>query len=86
MPRFYFHLVEEAIVQDNEGADLPDEAAARQRALASARDVVAEDARNGLLNLLPRIDVTDEEGNLVFSLGFHEAFTIIGAPAQRPVE
>jgi hypothetical protein len=52
MPRFYFHISNgQGFIEDEEGIELTDEAAARSNAVAAARDVMAGDLREGLLDL-----------------------------------
>lgn len=76
MPRFHFHLVEQERLPDEEGKELPSLAAAREEALENARAMVCHNIHQGWLNLDHRIEVTDEEGRLLFSLTFRDAFTI----------
>ena len=61
MPRYYFNIRNDADVDDPEGKELPDEAAAREHALESARDLVcAHIHEHAGVNLDHRIEVTDE--------------------------
>jgi hypothetical protein len=76
VPRYYFHLHDEASLEDEEGTDLADVAAVRDYALANARDMVCGDIKNGFVNLDHRIEVVDEDGELVFTITFGEAFKI----------
>lgn len=77
MPRYFFNIRNDADVDDPEGAELPDEAAAREMALDSARDLAcAHIHEHGGVNLDHRIDVADEGGTLLFSVTFRDAFTI----------
>jgi len=76
MPRYYFHLHDTAGVEDDEGTELPDVAAAREYALANARDMVCGDVKNGFVDLGHRIEVVDEAGKVVLTLTFGEAFKI----------
>ncbi len=73
MARFYFHIRKgEALLEDDEGLDLPDLNAAREQALLSAREVVADAVKFGR----PAPDcfvITDESGHEVASLSFKEA-------------
>ena len=78
MPRFFMHLrdgTDEML--DAEGVELPDLEAARSKVLAAARDVLAGDVRQGLIDLRYRIDAEDEAGRLVYSLPFKHAFSIV---------
>ena len=78
MPRFYFHLYNGVVAEDDEGLELFDAAAAREKALDSARAMVCESVKQGHLNLEHRIEVTDERGDSVLSVTFRDAFTVEG--------
>lgn len=78
MPRYFFHLQDGQETRDEEGVQLPDVAAARDVALENARSMVCEDVMNGQLNLDNRIEVTDEQGAILLTLTFREAFEIRG--------
>ena len=78
MPRYYLHLrdsVDELL--DPEGLELPDLEAVRTAVLLAARDMLAGDIRQGLIDLRYRIDAESEGGALVYSLPLRGAFTII---------
>jgi hypothetical protein len=78
MPVFLFHLrdgVDRTL--DPEGMELPDMDAAKREALRAARDVTAHEAIGGKLDLNLRIDVEDENGTIVYSLAFRDAFEIV---------
>lgn len=78
MPRYFMHLVDSVdVTLDPEGIEMPAEAVAAS-ALNQARDCMAGDVKNGRLDLHYRIDVHDENDQLVHSLPFHEALEIIG--------
>jgi hypothetical protein len=78
MSRFFFHVYDDAVALDDEGAELPDIEAVRARALAGARDLACEQLRKGKLNLRHRIEVEDEGGKPVLTLPFGSAFQITG--------
>ena len=78
MPRFYFHLYNDVIALDEEGAELPDLAAAREYALENAREMVCSSIKAGHLNLDHRIEVTDDGGERVMTLTFRDAFILEG--------
>jgi Domain of unknown function (DUF6894) len=78
MPRFYFHLFNDEPSRDEEGKELPDQSSAHELALGYARDMAAEDVREGYLNLDHCIEVTDHAGDTVLSLPFREAVAIVG--------
>ena len=78
MPRFYFHLHNDMYVEDEEGAELPDMAAAREYALESARDLASVFVKHGHINLNHFVRVTDEGGQDVIRIAFRDSFTIEG--------
>ena len=80
MPSYFFHLrsdVDEAL--DTEGVNLPDVEAVKRAGIEAARDVMAGDLREGLLDLRYRIDVENSSGVLVFTLNFEHAVHVISA-------
>jgi hypothetical protein len=69
MGNFYFHLrYGDELVTDTEGANLPDIAAARQEALESAREILADAIRSGRQNIPEAVVVADESGLIIDSL------------------
>lgn len=74
MPRFFFHIEDGDRFPDDEGAVLPDAMAARRVALVGAREIIAEDLKQGKgLSLDDRIEVQDESGRIVVIVTFREA-------------
>jgi hypothetical protein len=63
-------------VEDGQGQEFAGEDEARQEAMLAARDIMAGELRAGALDLTARIEVTDAEGKLLFSLIFADAVTI----------
>jgi hypothetical protein len=88
MPRFYFHVCDgHRFIEDEEGVDLADEAAARKEAIEAARDLMTGGLREGQLDLTSFIEVEDEVHALLFTLTFAEAVTVntVSDPARpRP--
>jgi hypothetical protein len=84
--KYFMHLrdsTEELL--DPEGQDFPTLEAMRRATLATARDLIAGDVRDGRIDLRFRIDAHDEAGELVYSLPFKHALSIIpedDAPAS----
>ena len=76
MPRFFFNLRDDVFVEDCEGKDLADAGKAHEVAVHYAREMMAEDVKDGRLVLKDRIDVVDEQGEEVFTLPFREAIDI----------
>lgn len=82
MPRYYLNLYNRiGPVPDWEGQVLADSAAARQRAVESIREMVSADALEGVLHLRGRIEVLDEQRQLLSTTTFMEVFDLtLGAP------
>jgi hypothetical protein len=78
MARYFMHLVDSTdFTLDPDGMELPPEAVAGA-ALLAARDCIAGDVKNGVLDFHYRIDVHDESGEMVHSLRFADALEIVG--------
>ena len=76
MPRYFFHLYNDVVAEDEEGQDLPDLAAAREYALRNIRDLMTEEVMKGRLILRHRIEIADEQGKRVLTVPFSEAVTV----------
>ena len=77
VPRFYFHLINDMDVPDNEGEDLPDLADAQAFALRQARAMIAAMILDeGRIVLHHRIDIEDDKHRLVGTVTFRDAVTI----------
>jgi hypothetical protein len=76
VPRYYFHLFNDETILDREGAHLPNEAVALQKAAYMARDMAAESVREGRLVLAHRIEVTDEANHDVGTVHFRDVVEI----------
>ncbi len=78
MARYFMHLrdsIDELL--DPEGQEFASMEALRTAVMFSARDIIAGDIRNGVIDFRYRIDVEDAGGTIVYSLGFRHAFNII---------
>ena len=74
MPRYYFHLHNDIDVPDDEGAELPDLAAAIAHAKFSAREVMGQILKDeGRITFHHSIDVEDEDHQVVARVMFSEA-------------
>ena len=78
MPRYFFHLHDDLVVRDEEGQELTDEAAAREMAIRSARQMASTQVLEGHLTLDHRIQVTDETGAIVTTVMFKDVIVIRG--------
>jgi hypothetical protein len=76
VPQYYFHLFNDEIVLDKEGAHLPNEAVALQKAAHMAREMAAESVREGRLVLAHRIEVTDDADHDVGTVHFRDVVEI----------
>ena len=74
MPRFFSHLHNDMDVPDYEGVELPDLAAAIEHARMSARELMGQMLKDeGRISLHHRIDVEDENGEVLGAVKFSEA-------------
>jgi len=74
MPMYYFHHQKaDQLLQDDEGDDLPDLAAARDEAFQSARELIANAARAGRDARNESFVVVDDLGQTVLVLKFVDA-------------
>lgn len=77
MPRFFFSVRHRegpsGLAIDEEGDELPDEAAARDHALSEARKMIARDRLTMIRDwMVCSFEVTDEAGNLVLTVPFSD--------------
>lgn len=78
MARYFFHVFNDEITLDEEGAELADLDAARAYAVESARALAADSVRHGHLNLDHRIEIVDAADARRMTVTFREAFTLQG--------
>jgi uncharacterized protein DUF6894 len=76
MPKFFFNLRNDVIVEDSEGKDLADADRARETAVGYARSIMSEDVKDGRLVLRDKIDVLDAQRMTVLTLPFRDAIEI----------
>lgn len=82
MPRFYFHVHDDLNVQDEEGMELPDLAAARVGAIHFARSLMCDELMNGRIVLHHRIEIADEQQQVIDTIYFRDVVRIEAHPAQ----
>jgi hypothetical protein len=69
MPRYFFHILSGGVtVEDEEGMELPDMAAARQEAVASARDLALSADRDGFGKETRSVRIVDAAGTVLGSV------------------
>ena len=79
MPRYFFHLVlEDAVLPDPDGQDLPDADAAWRVARRSAQDLMASDLGRPVNWMACRFEVRDEADEIVLEFPFAEAIEATG--------
>jgi hypothetical protein len=73
MGRFYFHIrrFDEQVILDQEGSDLPDGDAARQEALLSARQILAEAIKSGKEDTPEAFVIADSDGRELQTVPFN---------------
>ena len=77
MPRFYFHFRDgEEFVEDPAGLELADIAAARLKAIATLRRIVADDVLAGVLNTGAAIEIEDARSCPMGRISVAEILTI----------
>jgi hypothetical protein len=78
MPRFYFDLCNgDGFVEDEEGQDLPDAAAARKAAVKNARSIICDEiSTKGKLDLASYIDISNHDRTNVARLTFGDVVQV----------
>ena len=77
MTRFFFHIRDgDQLQKDTTGVELPSVDAAREEALASARDFLADEIKHGAELDQRRFEVWDDRGVPHFILPFRGAIGI----------
>jgi hypothetical protein len=77
MPLYFMHLRDSSDeMLDPDGVLMPKEAVPRA-ALFAARDCIAHDVRSGRMDLKYRIDVQNEDGEIVHTMQFADAVEIL---------
>jgi hypothetical protein len=77
MARYYLNLRNGGgYVEDLEGQELPDLAAARLHAIDGIRSVLSEEARRGEIDLRGSIEIADTHGNILLVLPFSDAVNL----------
>ena len=78
MALYFLHLRDGSDeILDPEGKELPSLDALRGWALNSARDVISGDVKRGIVDFRFRVDAENEQGEIVYSLPFENAVSII---------
>ena len=78
MPRYYFNLYNEETALDPEGVELPDNDAAIEQGIVSARAMAADSVCKGHLILNHRIEIVREDGRTIETIHFRDAVQVEG--------
>jgi hypothetical protein len=79
VPHYYFHLYNDFVAMDREGAELPDLVAAKEVAKVNIRDIMAGLVKeDGRVTLQHRIEIADETGAVVATVPFRDAVAVEG--------
>jgi CRP-like cAMP-binding protein len=85
VPRYFFNIRNgNGLTEDEEGRDFPDVRAARAEALKGVRSIVAEEVKEGQLDLAGRLEITDESGASIEDIPFKDALAGGGTGAPLP--
>ncbi len=76
MPRFYFHLYNDETIHDDEGTELPNETVALESAARMAREMAAQNVRDGRLVLAHRIEVRAQNDTPVGTIHFRDVVRV----------
>jgi hypothetical protein len=80
MARYFFHLRDGAdVALDLEGVELPSLDVAQKMAVEGARDSLSHDIRTGRIDISLRIDVENDDGRVLLSVPFRDAFDVTGS-------
>jgi hypothetical protein len=78
MARYFLHLRDgNDEILDPEGSEFADLDALRKAVLVSARDLIAGDVREGVIDFRFRIEAENEAGEVIYSLPFKNAVSVI---------
>lgn len=76
MPQFFFHLYDDLVTSDVEGLEFPDLEAAAAYAVTGARDMAAQEVKDGCVHLGHKIEITAEGGAVLRSIAFRDVFLV----------
>jgi hypothetical protein len=77
MQIYRFHVINDIDAPDPEGMELDNLAIAHLKAIDFARDLASAAVRQGRLDLRHRIDVEDDEGQVLLTVTFADAIELL---------
>ncbi len=85
VPVFYFNICDVGgFCEDDEGRELPSAEAAKAEAVRGLRDLMAGTIQTGEINLACFIEIEDESRELIATVSFEDAVTLIREAGQIP--
>jgi len=85
MPHYYFHICDgSAFIQDEDGVELADNAAAREAAIVGLRDVMAAEVKGGGINLASFIEIENERRQHIETISFTDAVSLADTGVTQP--
>ena len=73
VPIYYFDLLKgDEIIEDDQGQDLADIEVAKLEGLASARELIADAAKKGILATSPVFRIRNESGDVLATIPFKD--------------
>ena len=79
MSHFYFHLINDLDVPDDEGVELHDLDSAREVARCNARMLMGQMLKEeGRINLSHRIEIEDDHGRVIETVWFRDVVQVEG--------
>lgn len=77
VPLFFFHIrTSDGVIEDEDGVELPNIEVAREEALESAREIMAEKLRDDeTIDHLEAYEIADETGETLVKVLFADAIT-----------
>lgn len=76
--RYFFHVHDRIHATDEEGEEFSTVEAALEHATLCARELLADQARSGLIDFNHRIEIADESGAEIDVVAFRDAVRVAG--------
>ena len=78
MPRYRLHISNSTgLAEDKEGQALPDLDAAREEAVRGIRSLLADELKDGRVDLRGKVDIVDDADDVLMTVPFDESFAIL---------
>lgn len=78
MPKVFFHLCDHSEFVLDEQGSIVDLEGVPERTLRAAREIIADDALSGRVNMGYSIEVRDDAGKTIHTLFFKDAVEFVG--------